>query len=94
MAAWPHLGCRAADLALERGEPEIAESHIEGLSEGVGRKLRSARLARLRGDPRSAEEMEAGALAEMTPAERTKSDNTNYHTVKLALHRELHKGKS
>lgn len=63
----------AADLALERGEPRIAESHIEGLSEGVGRKLRSARLARLRGDPRSAEEIEAGALAEMTPAERTKA---------------------
>ena len=63
----------AADLALERGEPEIAESHIEDLSEGVGRKLRSARLARLRGDHRSADEIEAGALAEMTPAERTKS---------------------
>ena len=35
--------------------------------------MRSARLARLRGDHRSADEIEAGALAEMTPAERTKS---------------------
>lgn len=63
----------AADLALERGEAEIAESHIDGLSVGVGRKLRSARLARLRGDPRSAEDIEASAMAEMTPAEHTKA---------------------
>jgi hypothetical protein len=63
----------AVDLALERGEAEIAESHIEGLSVGVGRKLRSARLARLRGDLRSAEDIEASAMAEMTPAEHTKA---------------------
>jgi len=63
----------AADLALERGEAEIAESHIGGLRVGVARKLRSARLARLRGDSRSAEDIEAGALEEMTPAERTKA---------------------
>ncbi|SVB12459.1 uncharacterized protein METZ01_LOCUS165313, partial [marine metagenome] len=63
----------AADLALERGEAEIAESHIGGLSVGVARKLRSARLARLRGDSRSAEDIEAGVLEEMTPAERTKA---------------------
>ena len=63
----------AADLALERGEAGIAESHIEGLRVGVGRKLRSARLARLRGDSRSAEDIEASARAEMTPAERTKA---------------------
>ena len=63
----------AVDLALERGEAEIAESHIESLSVGVGRKLRSARLARLRGDLRSAEDIEASAMAEMTPAEHTKA---------------------
>ena len=63
----------AVDLALERGEAEIAESHIEDLSVGVGRKLRSARLARLRGDLRSAEDIEASAMAEMTPAEHTKA---------------------
>ena len=63
----------AADLALERGEAEIAESHIKGLSVGVGRQIRSARLARLRGDSRSAEDIEADALEEMTPAGRTKA---------------------
>ena len=90
----------AADLALERGEAGIAESHIEGLSEGVGRKLRSARLARLRGDPRSAEGIEAGALAEMTPAERTKAtiaslvrryDDRLPGTIEHGLARELSK---
>ena len=62
----------AADLALERGEAEIAESHIEKLSVGAARKLRSARLARLRGDSRTADEMEASALAELPPSERAK----------------------
>jgi hypothetical protein len=63
----------AADLALERGEADIAESYIEGLSVSIGRKLRSARLARLRGDLRSAEDIEAGAMTEMTSAEYTKA---------------------
>ena len=62
----------AADLALERGEAEIAESHIENLSVGAARKLRSARLARLRGDSRTADEMETSALAELPPSERAR----------------------
>ena len=62
----------AADLALERGEAAIAESHIENLTVGASRKLRSARLARLRGDSRAAGEMEASALAELPPAERAR----------------------
>ena len=64
----------AIDLALERGEPDIASIHIESLGEGPGRDLRLARLARLEGDWKSADELEASAISAMQPSERVRAE--------------------
>ena len=64
----------AIDLALERGEPEIASIHIESLSEGPGRDLRLARLARLEGDWNAADDLEASAISAMQPSERVRAE--------------------
>ena len=64
----------AIDLALERGEPDIASIHIESLGEGPGRDMRLARLARLDGDWKSADELEASAISAMQPSERVRAE--------------------
>ena len=64
----------AADLALERGEVSIAENHISELHPGVSRKMRLARVARMRGDTETASELESSAISQMTPDERVKAN--------------------
>ena len=64
----------AADLALDRGEVSIAENHISELHPGVSRKMRLARVARMRGDTETASELESSAISEMTPDERVKAN--------------------
>ncbi len=63
----------AADIALERGEAEIASSHIESLSEGPSRDLRSARLARVKGDWKLAEALESSAVSDLEPGQRARA---------------------
>ena len=60
----------AVDLALERGEGIIAESHLSELSDGPEKKLRQARLARIRGDSQTANELEEEALENLPNAEK------------------------
>ena len=60
----------AVDLALERGEGIIAESHLSELSDGPEKKLRQARLARIRGDSQTANELEEEALEHLPSAEK------------------------
>ncbi len=63
----------AADLALERGEVSIAENHISDLRPGASRKMRLARVARMRGDTESALELELSAMSELTPDDCAKA---------------------
>ena len=63
----------AADLALDRGEVSIAENHISELRPGAPRKLRLARVARMRGDTESALALESSAMSEMTTEERVRT---------------------
>ena len=63
----------AADLALDRGEVSIAENHISELRPGASSKMRSARVARMRGDTETALELESSAMSEMAPDERAKA---------------------
>ncbi len=63
----------AADIALERGEAEVASSHISSLSEGPSRDLRSARLARVEGDWSRAEELESSAISALEPSARARA---------------------
>ena len=63
----------AADIALERGEPETADTHIERLTEGPRRHLRLARLARIQGDSTHADEFERLALEGLEPGERARA---------------------
>jgi hypothetical protein len=60
----------AVDLALERGEGIIAESHLSELSDGPEKKLRQARLARIRGDSQTANELEEEALENLPSSEK------------------------
>ena len=59
----------AIDLALERGEPSIAENHLEEVSESPQSLIRQARLARLKGDTSLASELESMALEDLPLAE-------------------------
>ncbi|HJL64078.1 MAG TPA: hypothetical protein QGF70_00690, partial [Candidatus Thalassarchaeaceae archaeon] len=59
----------AIDLALERGEPSIAENHLEEVSESPQSLVRQARLARLKGDSSLASELESMALEDLPPSE-------------------------
>ena len=63
----------AADLALDRGEVNIAEGHISELRPTASRKLRLARVARIKGDTEAALELESSAMSEMTPDERARA---------------------
>ena len=63
----------AADIALERGEPAIADAHIERLTEGPRRNLRLSRLARIQGDSKGADEFESLALDGLDPGERARA---------------------
>ncbi len=63
----------AVDIALERGEADIASSHIDSLSEGPGRDLRSARLARVRGDWKLADSLESSAIPSLEPGQRARA---------------------
>ena len=67
----------AADLALDRGEVVIAEEHISELRPGSSRKLRLARVARIRGDTESALNLESSAMSEMAPEERARASISN-----------------
>ena len=64
----------AADLALERGEAGIAAGHIGSLSEGPNKDLRSARLARIEGEWKRAEEIESSAITKLTPEIRARAE--------------------
>ncbi|MDP7002736.1 MAG: AAA family ATPase [Candidatus Thalassarchaeaceae archaeon] len=64
----------AADIALERGETSIAESHIQNLKEGPRRHLRVARLARMEGDSKRAEDSERIALEGLEPGDRARAE--------------------
>ena len=63
----------AADIALERGETDVAFTHIESLSEGPKRDLRSARLARVQGDWKLAESLESSAIPGLDPESRARA---------------------
>ncbi len=63
----------AADIALERGETEVASTHIDSLSDGPERDLRSARLARVQGDWKLAESLESSAIPGLDPASRVRA---------------------
>lgn len=64
----------AADIALERGETSIAVTHIDSLPPGPRRHLRMARLARIEGNPKQADESERLAIADLEPGERARAE--------------------
>jgi len=68
-----HLREAAADLALDRGEVNIAEGHISELRPAASRKLRLARVARIKGDTETALELESSAMSEMPADERARA---------------------
>ena len=63
----------AVNLALERGEVEIADSHITELPDGPSRKLLSARSARMRGRSSEADRLEQDAISALEPSERARA---------------------
>ena len=62
----------ASDIALERGETDVAKSHIKLLPDGPRKKLRQARLARIKGDSRLAEKLDLEAMRELDNVEGIK----------------------
>lgn len=64
----------AADIALERGETEIANSHIELLSDGTNKILRLARLARIRGNSKLAEKLDYEASQKLSTIDKIKNE--------------------
>lgn len=64
----------AADIALERGEADMASQYINSMSDGPRKDLRSARLARAEGDWDRAEELEASAILRLDPGERVRAE--------------------
>ncbi len=63
----------AADIALERGEADVASTHIDSLSQGPKRDLMSARLARVQGDWKLAESLESSAIPGLDPESRARA---------------------
>jgi hypothetical protein len=63
----------ASDIALDRGEIRHSRTHIEMLTEGPRRNLRLARLARIQGDSKHADEFERLALQGLEPGERARA---------------------
>ena len=64
----------AADIALERGESDIASEYIESMEIGPKRELRMARLARIRGEWDRADELEASAISGLDPGDRVRAE--------------------
>jgi hypothetical protein len=64
----------ASDIALERGETDIADIHINLLSNGPRKILRQARLARIKGDSKLAEELDFEALTNLNNIEKIKHE--------------------
>ncbi len=64
----------ASDIALERGETEIADLHIGVLPRGPRKKLRQARLARIKGNYNLAEDLDSQAMEELDPVQRIKHE--------------------
>jgi hypothetical protein len=62
----------ASDIALERGETDIANLHINSLPEGPKKKLRKARLARIRGNSKLAEKLDLEALNNINNVDKIK----------------------
>ena len=63
----------AVNLALERGEVKIADSHITELSDGPSRKLLSSRSARMKGRTSEADRLEHEAISMLEPSERARA---------------------
>ncbi len=64
----------AADLALERGEPNVASGYIDPLSNGARKDLLLSRLARAKGEWEKADELEASAISRLDPEERVRAE--------------------
>ena len=62
----------ASDIALERGETDIANLHIDSLPDGPKKKLRKARLARIRGNSKLAEKLDLEAINNLDNDEKIK----------------------
>ncbi len=67
----------AVDIALERGEPEIASQYIGSMDEGPRKDLRMASLARLEGKWDRADEIEESAIARLEPGDRVRAEIAN-----------------
>ena len=64
----------AADIALERGETEVASGYIESLSDGPRKDMVSSRLARAEGEWEKADELEASAISRLEPGDRVRAE--------------------
>lgn len=64
----------ASDIALERGETDIANLHIDSLPEGPNKKLRKARLARIKGNSKLAEKLDLEAITDLDNVEKIKHE--------------------
>ena len=62
----------ASDIALERGETDIADLHIETLPEGSKKQLLKARLARIKGNSKLAEKLDLEAIYGLNNDEKIK----------------------
>ena len=67
------LRLTAIDLAFERGDSEVASSHLESVADSPQKLMRKARLARLQGDMAEAEKLEQSALESLSPAEAVRA---------------------
>jgi hypothetical protein len=67
------LRLAAIDLAFERGEFPIASQHLELTEDSPQKRMREARLARLRGDTAAADSLEQEALADLSPSEAVRA---------------------
>ena len=63
---------QAVDLAFERAEYEIAESHISNMEISSQKKILMARLSRIRGDIESAINLEDEAVSELSSPDRVR----------------------
>ena len=64
----------ASDIAIERGEIEIANLHINCLSNGINKTKRLVRLARIRGNAKLAEELDFELSKNLNPVEKIKNE--------------------
>ena len=68
------LKLMATDLALERGESDIARSYIDELAEGPNRQLRQSKLAMIDGDQKLSEELLHSAIRFLDPADKAREE--------------------